>query len=93
MAEIKIQNRSEKLQPLLDEIYDFLLLRARKTGKVPNYQNMVTIGTVGFWIQYDESTKQPFLCYTRHPDNWGDIKFLLLDFKNQRHKLEFSATF
>ena len=93
MAELKIQHRKENLQTLLDEIYDFLLLKAKITKRQSSYQNLTYIGTVGFWIHYDQNLKEPFLCYTRHPDNWGDIGALISDFKNQRHKLEFSAVF
>jgi hypothetical protein len=93
MGQIKIQNRSENLQPLLDEIYDFLILKAKINKRKSDYNNMSYFGTVGFWIHYDENTNQPFLCYTRHPKNWGDLELLISDFKQQRHKLEFSAIF
>jgi hypothetical protein len=87
-SQILIQKRSESLQPILDEIYDLLLLKSRREGKPPNYLNMTYLGGTGFWIQYDEEKKLPFLCYNRHPENWGNLQNIRDELMVIRHKLE-----
>jgi hypothetical protein len=70
---IVIKKYPPEIEQHLDTIYDLLIRKAYTYGRKCDFSNQTYIKGIGFWLQYDEASKNTFICFSKRPEFWGDL--------------------